>query len=61
MQRIQQVYTQWFNRKYNRTGHVFQQRYKALLCDKYNYLLQLIGYIHNNPVKGNLKDGIEYK
>jgi len=24
----------WFNRKYNRTGHVFQQRHKALLCDK---------------------------
>ena len=61
MKRIQQVYTQWFNRKYNRTGHVFQQRYKALLCDKDNYLLQLIGYIHNNPVKANLKDGIEYK
>ncbi|WP_176431624.1 transposase [Anaerovirgula multivorans] len=61
MQRIQQVYTQWFNRKYNRTGHVFQQRYKALLCDKDNYLLQLIRYIHNNPVKAGLEGGIEYK
>ncbi len=61
MQRIQQVYTQWFNHKYNRTGHVFQQRYKALLCDKDNYLLQLIRYIHNNPVKANLEGGIEYK
>ncbi len=61
MQKIQQVYTQWFNRKYNRTGHVFQQRYKALLCDKDNYLLQLIRYNHNNPVKANLDEGIEYK
>ena len=61
MQRIQQVYTQWFNHKYNRTGHVFQQRYKALLCDKDNYLLQLIRYIHNNPVKANFEGGIEYK
>ncbi|WP_051273144.1 transposase [Desulfotruncus alcoholivorax] len=61
MQRIQQVYTQWFNRKYSRTGHVFQQRYKALLCDKDSYLLQLIRYIHNNPVKANLNGGIEYK
>lgn len=60
MQRIQQVYTQWFNRKYNRTGHVFQQRYKALLCDKDNYLLQLIKYIHNNPVKASL-GGMDYK
>jgi len=61
MQRIQQVYTQWFNRKYNRTGHVFQQRYKALLCDKDNYLLQLIRYIHNNPTKANHESGIDYK
>lgn len=61
MQRIQQVYTQWYNRKYNRTGHVFQQRYKALLCDKDSYLLQLIKYIHNNPVKANLEGEIEYK
>ncbi|MFX4263665.1 transposase [Pelotomaculum propionicicum] len=60
MQRIQQVYTQWFNRKYNRTGHVFQQRYKALLCDKENYLLLLIKYIHNNPVKANLGE-MDYK
>lgn len=61
MQRIQQVYTQWFNRKYNRTGHVFQQRYKALLCNKDKYLLQLIKYIHNNPVKANLEGRIRYK
>ncbi|SDZ12181.1 transposase [Tindallia californiensis] len=61
MQRIQQVYTQWFNKKQNRTGHVFQQRYKALLCDKDNYLLQLIKYIHLNPVKGNLAGGILYQ
>lgn len=61
MQRIQQVYTQWFNQKYNRTGHVFQQRYKALLCDKDNYLLQLIRYIHNNPARANLEGGIAYK
>ncbi|MDD4766200.1 MAG: transposase [Desulfotomaculaceae bacterium] len=61
MQRIQLVYTQWFNRKYDRTGHVFQQRYKALLCDKENYLMQLIKYIHNNPVKANLDGGIDYK
>lgn len=61
MQRIQQVYTQWFNRKHGRTGHVFQQRYEAILCDKDNYLLQLIKYIHNNPVRVNLDGGIKYK
>ena len=61
MQGIQQVYTQWYNRKNNRTGHVFQQRYKALLCDKENYLFELVRYIHNNPVKAQLEDGINYK
>ncbi|WP_366922768.1 transposase [Metallumcola ferriviriculae] len=61
MQRIQQVYTQWFNRRYGRTGHVFQQRYKALLCNKENYLLQLIKYIHYNPAKANICKGINYK
>lgn len=61
MQRVQQVYTQWFNCKYDRIGHVFQQRYKALLCDKESYLLQLIRYIHHNPVKAKLEGGIDYK
>ena len=61
MQRLQQVYTQWFNSVYIRTGHVFQQRYKALLCDKDSYLLQLLRYIHNNPVRANMDNGIEYK
>jgi len=61
MQRVQQVYTQWYNSKHGRTGHVFQQRYKALLCDKDNYLFQLLHYIHNNPVKANLDKGIEYQ
>ncbi len=61
MQRLQQVYTQWFNRNYGRTGHVFQQRYKALLCDKENYLLQVIKYIHLNPVTANIRQGINYK
>lgn len=61
MQRIQQVYTQWYNKKYDHTGHVFQQRYKALLCDKENYLLQLIKYIHYNPVKANISNNLNYK
>lgn len=61
MQRIQQVYTQWFNHRHDRTGHVFQQRYKAMLCNKESYLLEVIRYIHNNPVRANLDDGIEYR
>jgi len=60
MQVIQQVYTQRYNRIYKRTGHVFEQRYKAILCDKESYLLSLIRYIHLNPVKANMEEGLEY-
>lgn len=61
MQRIQQVYTQHYNKKYQRTGHVFQQRYKAVVCNKEGYLLHLIKYVHYNPVKSKLEGGINYK
>ncbi|SKC86491.1 transposase [Maledivibacter halophilus] len=60
MKGIQQVYTQRYNKKYERTGHVFEQRYKAQLCKKNEYLLNLIRYIHKNPVKAKLNKGINY-
>ena len=61
MQGIQQSYTQRYNKKYKRTGHVFQQRYKVEICNKDQYLFQLIKYIHNNPVKARLERGLNYK
>ncbi|WP_051533716.1 transposase [Desulfitibacter alkalitolerans] len=61
MQGIQQVYTQLYNKKYERTGHVFEQRYKAILCDKENYFLELIKYIHQNPIKANITETPDYK
>lgn len=54
MQGLQQSYTQSFNRKYNKVGHLFQGRYKAILCQKDAYLLELIRYIHLNPVRSKL-------
>lgn len=54
MQGIQLSYTQYFNKKYDRVGHVFQQRYKALLCNKDDYLLTLIKYFHLNPVRAGI-------
>lgn len=50
-QGLNQSYTSWFNRKYHLTGHLFQGRYKAILCDKDSYLLSLLKYIHLNPVR----------
>jgi len=60
MQGIQQVFTQHYNRRNRTTGHVFEQRYKSFLCDKEVYLLSLIRYLHQNPVRSNLKNGINY-
>jgi putative transposase len=43
------VYTQSYNRRHRRVGHLFQGRYKAILVDKDSYLLELSRYIHLNP------------
>jgi len=61
MQGIQQVYTQDYNRKNKRTGHVFQQRYKAIVCNKDGYLLHLTKYIHKNPVEANKTKDVNYE
>jgi REP element-mobilizing transposase RayT len=49
MQGLQQRYTRYFNHKYNKVGHLFQGRYKAILCDHQAYLLELVRYLHLNP------------
>ena len=61
MQGIQQVYTQKYNKENNRKGHVFQQRYKAKLCNKDDYLLNLIRYIHRNSIEAEITQDISYK
>ncbi|MBI4707734.1 MAG: transposase [Candidatus Omnitrophica bacterium] len=45
-----------YNKKQKRVGHLFQNRYKSILCDKDEYLLPLIRYIHLNPVKAGIVD-----
>jgi len=56
MQNISQRYTQWFNWRYNRSGHVFQGRFKAVMVDADEYLLELAAYIHLNPVRACMTD-----
>lgn len=51
MQRLTGGYTQYFNRSHGLTGHLFQGRYKAILCEKDSYLLELTRYLHLNPVR----------
>jgi putative transposase len=54
MQRILFRYTRNYNIRYQTWGHLFQGRYKAILCEKDSYLLDLSAYIHLNPVRAGL-------
>ena len=57
MRRLLTGYAQQFNRRYNRHGQLFQNRYKSILCEEDAYLLGLVRYIHLNPVRaGIVKD-----
>jgi putative transposase len=54
MRQLNGVYTQTFNRRHKRVGHVFQGRYKSILVEKQNYLLELARYIVLNPVRAQM-------
>ncbi len=54
MQNLSFRYTQWMNRRQDRVGHLFQGRYKAVLVDADSYLLELVRYIHLNPVRAGM-------
>lgn len=47
-------YAVHFNRRHKRAGHLFQNRYRSILCQKERYFLELIRYIHLNPVRAGL-------
>lgn len=54
MRRLNGVYTQAFNRRHKEVGHVFQGRYKAIVVDRENYLLELCRYVVLNPVRAKV-------
>jgi putative transposase len=54
MKLLNGVYTQSFNHRHPRVGHLFQGRYKAILVDKESYLLELARYIVLNPVRARM-------
>lgn len=56
MRQLNGVYTQGFNRRHGRVGHLFQGRYKAILVDKDSYFLELARYIVLNPVRAGMVD-----
>jgi REP element-mobilizing transposase RayT len=54
MMQLNSIYTQRFNRRHKRVGHLFQGRYKSILVEKETYLLELSRYIVLNPVRARL-------
>jgi putative transposase len=54
MKQLNGIYTQRFNRRNRRVGHVFQGRFKSIVVDKDSYLLQLCRYIVLNPVRAGM-------
>ncbi|MGI6091894.1 MAG: transposase, partial [Negativicutes bacterium] len=60
--RIGSRYVYYFNQKYKRIGHLFQDRFKSEPVNDDSYLLTVLTYIHNNPVKAGLsKTAAEYQ
>lgn len=54
IQNVSFRYTRYINHYRNRRGHLFQGRYQAILIDADSYLLELVRYIHNNPVRAGM-------
>ncbi|MFT4417274.1 transposase [Fredinandcohnia humi] len=54
MRRIGASFVYWYNTKYERNGHLFQDRFKSEVVEDYGYLLNVIRYIHQNPVKAKI-------
>ncbi len=62
MKRITVSYVHYFNKKYKRVGHLFQDRFKSEAVEQDSYLLTLARYIHQNPVKaGMVKRAFDYE
>ena len=59
MRRLLTGYAVVFNRRHSRSGHLFQNRYKSIVCQEDSYLLELVRYIHLNPLRAGLVDSLE--
>jgi len=59
MHRVLTGYTQYYNRKYRRSGHLLQGRHKAILCQSDMYLAELVRYIHLNPIRAKMVRKVE--
>ncbi|MCX5709649.1 MAG: transposase [Candidatus Omnitrophica bacterium] len=54
MQCLTQTYTKWFNKKYEKVGHLWQGRFKNMVIQKDDYLINCISYVEANPVRAGI-------
>ena len=54
MRRVLTGYAVYFNHRHKRVGHLFQNRYRSILCQKDAYFLELVRYIHLNPLRAGI-------
>ena len=54
MRSLMTSYAAYFNRRHHRSGHLFQNRYKSIICEEDPYLLELVRHIHLNPLRAGL-------
>lgn len=59
MRRLLTGYAVVFNLRHNRSGHLFQNRYKSIICQEDAYLLELVRYIHLNPIRAHTVTELE--
>ncbi|MBL8024173.1 MAG: transposase [Elusimicrobia bacterium] len=59
MQRVMTGYAVAFNHRHGRAGHLFQNRYKSIVCEEETYLLELVRYIHLNPIRAKIVRNME--
>jgi hypothetical protein len=59
MRRLLTGYATSFNRRHRRYGHLFQNRYKSIVCEEDTYFRELVRYIHLNPLRVKLVDSID--
>jgi hypothetical protein len=59
MRRLLTGYATTFNLRYHRAGHLFQNRYKSIVCEEEPYLLELVRYIHLNPLRAGIVGSLD--
>jgi REP element-mobilizing transposase RayT len=59
MRKVLTGYSVSFNRRHHRSGHLFQNRYKSILCEEEPYFVKLVSYIHLNPFRAGLAGSLE--